>query len=138
MSQNKKPDNVVFDPEKERYDASIKTYGTNLGAPMITIPDTTAWKNRSINKVNHKIQTKYLELQKAYRDMLEEFEYNKLIYQSKFSFEPVIGETYHLYRRDNAETFLSIIAPYQCKFNYVGSFKLNAESIWKKIDDYED
>ena len=137
MTTSKKPDNVVFNQAEQKYDAGLKAYTTNLGAPSITIPDTTAWKNRSINKVNHKIQTKYLELQKAYKEMLEEFEYNKLIYHSKFSFEPVIGETYHLYKRDNGETFLSIIAPHLCKFNYIGSFKLNAESIWEKMNDYE-
>jgi hypothetical protein len=27
-----------------------------------------------------------------------EYEWNELVYNSKFSFEPVIGEIYHLYR----------------------------------------
>jgi hypothetical protein len=66
--------------------------------------------------------------------MLKEYEYNQLIYQSKFSFEPVVGEIYHLYRRKNSETFLSIIAPYQCNFDFVGSFKLNADSIWERVE----
>ncbi len=134
MSSEKKPDNVVFDAEHKRYDASLKPYATNVGAPSIKIQDTTAWKNRSITKVNHKVQTKYLEIKKAYEDMLLEFEYNQLIFNAKFAFEPVIGDSYHLYRRDNGENFLSIIAPHQCHFNHVGSFRLNAESTWEKIE----
>ena len=38
--------------------------------------------------------------------MMQQFQYNKLIFQAKFSFEPILGETYHLYKRENGETFL--------------------------------
>ena len=138
MSKKKKPDNVVFNETDQKYDASLKTYATNLGAPQITSLDTTAWKNRSINKVNHKIKTKFSELQNAYEAMIKEYEYNQLIYQSKFSFEPVVGETYHLDRRKNSETFLSIIAPHQCNFDFVGSFKLNVDSIRECVENKDD
>ena len=138
MSQDKKPDQVVFNTENSRYDASLKPYATNVGAPSIKIQDTTAWKNRSITKVNHKVQTKYLEIKQAYENMLEEFEYNRLIFNSKFAFEPVIGDNYHLYRRENGDTFLSIIAPQKCTWDFVGSFKLNAESTWEKINTAEE
>ena len=92
MTDEKKPDNVVFNTENQRYDAALKPYATSVGAPVITTTDTTAWKNRSINKVNHKINAKYLELKAEYEKMINEFEYNTLIFNSEFSFEPVIGE----------------------------------------------
>jgi hypothetical protein len=133
MTKNKKPDNVVFNTETQRYDAALKPYATNVGAPVITTTDTNAWKNRSINKINHKVEAKYLELKAEYEKMMQEFEYNNLIFESKFTFEPIIGEIYHLYKRENGETFLSIIAPEQCRFNALGSFYLNADHIWEKI-----
>lgn len=132
MPKDKKPDNIVFDVETQKYDAAIKPYATSLGAPVITTTDTVAWKNRSIRKVNQKVETKYLELKAEYEKMLEEFEYNNLIFNSKFNFEPIIGEVYHLYKRENGETFLSLIAPGECKFNAMGSFYLNADQIWEK------
>jgi hypothetical protein len=133
MTEEKKPDNVVFNAETKKYDASLKPYATSVGAPVITTTDTVGWKNRSINKINHKVETKYLELKTEYDKMMLEFEYNKLIFNAKFTFEPIIGEVYHLYKRDNDETFLSIIAPEQCNFNALGSFYLNADQIWEKI-----
>jgi hypothetical protein len=133
MRVDKKPDNVVFNPETLRYDAAIKPYGTSVGAPVITTTDTVAWKNRSIRKVNQKVQTKYLELKAEYEKMMAEFEYNNLIFSAKFNFEPIIGDVYHLYKRDNGETFLSIIAPNECNFNAMGSFYLNADQIWEKV-----
>ncbi|CAL2060031.1 DUF2452 domain-containing protein [Tenacibaculum sp. 190524A05c] len=133
MTKKKKPDAVVYNTETDRYDAALKPYATSVGAPVITPTDTTAWKNRSINKVNHKIKTKYLELKAEYERMMQEFEYNNLILNANFSFEPIIGETYHLYLNKKEEHFLSLIAPEHCNFNYVGSFLLNADQIWEKV-----
>ncbi len=134
MTKEKKPDSIVFNVEKQTYDASLKPYGTNIGAPKITATDTTAWKNRSINKVNHKINTKFLELKAAYEKMMAEFEYNKIIFNSEFNFEPVIGEIYHLYNRKSGKTFLSLISPNECNFDHIGSFYLNVDQTWKKVE----
>ena len=133
MTSTKKPDNVVFNTETQKYDASLKPYGTSVGAPIIIPTDTIAWKNRSINKINHKVSAKYLELKAEYENMMQEFEYNKLIFNAKFSFEPIIGEVYHLYQRENNESFLSLISPEQCNFKSIGSFYLNAGQVWEKI-----
>lgn len=133
MPESKKPDSVVFDPETQKYDAALKPYATSLGAPVITTPDTITWKNRSINKINYKVEAKYLELKAEYDKMMQEFEYNKLIFSAKFTFEPIIGQVYHLYKRENEQSFLSIISPEQCNFTPLGSFYLNADQIWEKI-----
>jgi len=132
MKEDKKPDNVVFNSETKKYDAALKPYATSIGAPVITTTDSIAWKNRSINKINHKVEAKFLELKAEYDKMMQQFEYNKLIFDAKFTFEPIIGEVYHLYKRKNGESFLSIIAPNQCNFNSLGSFYLNADQIWEK------
>lgn len=133
MDTTKKPDNVVFDVTTQKYDAALKPYATNVGAPVIKTTDTIAWKNRSINKLNHKVQTRFQEIKEQYEQLMQEFEYNNLIYAAKFTFEPIIGEVYHLYKRDNNETFLSIIAPEQCNFNPLGSFRLNTDQLWEEV-----
>lgn len=133
MKDIKKPDSVVFDTKNQKYDAFLKPYATTVGGPAIIPSDTMAWKNRSINKLNHKVQTRFEEIKAQYELLMQEFEYNKLIYSAEFSFEPVLGQVYHLYKRDNDETFLSIIAPDQCSFHAIGSFFLNTDQIWEKV-----
>lgn len=133
MEEDKKPDNVVFNAETQKYDGALKPYATSVGAPVITTSDTMAWKNRSISKINHKVEARYLELKAEYDKMMQEFEYNQLIFNAKFSFEPIFGEVYHLYKRENEETFLSLIAPEQCSFHSLGSFYLNADQVWEKV-----
>lgn len=133
MTDKKKPDQVVFNNINKKYDAALRPYGTNISAPVITTTDNIAWKNRSINKLNHKIKTQYQDIKAQYESLMKEIEYNNLIYNSKFTFEPVVGQVYHLYKRKNGETFLSIIAPNQCRFNALGSFRLNIDQIWEKV-----
>lgn len=62
MSKAKKPDQVVFDEEQQTYDAAVKPYATNVGAPAIQVEDVTAWKKRNIHKANKQLKTKYLEI----------------------------------------------------------------------------
>ncbi|WP_452221292.1 DUF2452 domain-containing protein [Lacinutrix salivirga] len=135
MSKAKKPDQIVFNEHSQRYDAALKPYATNVGAPAIKVTDNSTWKNRNINKANKQIQAKYLELKAAYEKMVEELEYNTLVYNARYSFEPIVGETYHLYRDKNEKAFLSIIPPSDCNFDCIGSFLLNSEYIWKKVEE---
>lgn len=104
-----------------------------MGAPAIQVEDVTAWKKRNIHKANKQLKTKYLEIKAQYDAMLEELEYNNLVYSARFNFEPIVGETYHLYRDKKEQPFLSIIAPTDCNFDYIGSFELNSEQMWKKV-----
>ncbi len=131
--KKKKPDYIVYNEENESYDAALKAYATDLGAPVITTSDTIAWKNANINKVNKHVKAKYDELKEQYDELIKEFEYNNLVYSAKFNFEPVVGEIYHLYKNKDERPFLSIIAPKECSFDHLGSFRLNADKIWHNI-----
>ncbi len=134
MTKSKKPDNVVYNEEEKKYDAALKPYGTNVGAPAIYTVDTIAWKNRNLDKVNKQFGARYHEIKSQYDSMMEQFEYNELVYGAKFNFEPIIGYNYHLYRDKHEELFLSVIAPHECNFDFVGSFRLSADLMWEKVD----
>ena len=129
----KKPDLVVFDKETQQYDAAIKPYGTSASSPVIKPLNTATWRNDGVDRVNKQFKSKFDELKKEYEAMMEQFEYNDLVYNAKFNFEPIIGEVYYLYNDKNEEPFLSIIQPDQCNFKYLGSFRLNSQKMWEKL-----
>ncbi len=132
--KKKRPDQVVYNDEKAKYDAALTPYATNIGAPAIVTDDVTTWKNSNISKVNHQFKTEYEELKAQYDKMMEQFEYNNLIYSAKFSFEPIVGAVYHLYRSKTGEPFLSLISPEECTWDFVGTFELKADKIWNRLD----
>lgn len=127
--ESKKPDNVVFS-EEEGYNASLLSYSTSVGAPVIKMDDVVSWKSRGINNVNKEFESKFNELKIQYEKLMQEFEWNELVYNSKFSFEPVIGEIYHLYANSDGTNSLSLIAPNEWNKEHIGTFKLNSERKW--------
>ena len=91
MKEKKKPDYVVFDETTQKYNANILPYATSLGAPSIQIEDISIWKKINVSKVNHQLKTKFEKLKEEYEAMMEQFEYNHLVYNSSYNFEPVVG-----------------------------------------------
>nr|WP_314866597.1 DUF2452 domain-containing protein [uncultured Flavobacterium sp.] len=124
-----KPDNIVYSDE-QGYIASLLPYATNVGAPVIKTDDVMAWKSRGIHSVNKEFENKFLELQLAYQKLMDDYKWNELVYNAKFSFEPVIGETYHMYLGEDGIEFLSLIAPNEWNKEFIASFKLNSDKKW--------
>ena len=128
----KKPDLVVWNEEKGYYQKEL-TYGSNVGAPAIKLEDVGGWKQMQANTVNKHFRSKYEELKEEFQKLIDEVNWNELVYSSDYSFIPVIGETYHLYMRKNDTTFLSLIDPNSWNQNYIGSFKLDSTQKWIKV-----
>ena len=128
----KRPDNVVFS-EESGYNAGVLPYGSNVSAPAIQMEDVDSWKFRGVNKVNQQLTTKFNELKKEYQRLVEEYQWNELVYKAKFSYEPVIGETYHLYIGNDGGVFLSLISPNEWNRECIGSFQLDSSQKWIKI-----
>lgn len=127
--ENKKPDNIVFS-EEQGYNASVLPYATSVGAPSIRIDDLVSWKSRGISNVNKEFENKFNELKMQYQNLMMEYEWNELVYGARFSFEPVIGEIYHLYQGDDGINFLSLISPQEWNKEHIGTFKLNSDKKW--------
>ena len=131
MSDEKKPDYVVYDEETGTYNAALLPYSSGVSAPKITTPDITSWKQTNINKVNHEIKSQFDQLKEQYDAMVKKYEDNQLVYGAKFSFEPIVGEIYHLYQ-GNSQTFLSLVEPTEWNKEHLGSFRLNSDYKWER------
>ena len=127
--ENKKPDNVVYTVEAG-YNANVLPYATGVGAPVIRVDDVVSWKSRGIDNVNKELGNKFNELKLQYEKLMQEYEWNELVYSAKFSFEPVIGEIYHLYIDAEGVNFLSLIGPNEWNKELIGTFKLNSDKKW--------
>lgn len=108
-------------------------YPHHVGSSLIEPENTSGFISRGIDKVNREMKNRVEKLKEEYDKILEELKWNETVYKSEINFEPLIGETYHLYKRDNGKTFLSLIPPSQWKKELIGSFKLNSELKWEKL-----
>ena len=135
--KNKILDNIVFS-EENGYNANVLAYPTNVGAPAIKLDNVVDWKNIGIRNVNKEFESKFNELKAEYEKLMEEYEWNEILYNAKYSFEPIIGETYHLYLAKDGSNFLSLIHPDFWNKEHIGSFKLNSNKKWIHIDSKQD
>jgi hypothetical protein len=114
MKKKKKPDLVVWSEEKGYYQRELQ-YGSNIGAPSIQVDDVKGWKQIQAGEANKQFKSRYDELKEEFQKLIDEVNWNELVYQSQYSFIPVLGEVYHLYMRDD------------------GSFRLDSRNKWMKI-----
>ena len=135
--KNKIPDNIVFS-EENGYNANVLAYPTNVGAPAIKLDNVVDWKNIGIRNVNKEFESKFNELKAEYEKLMEEYEWNEILYNAKYSFEPIIGETYHLYLVKDGYKCLALIHPEFCNKEHIGSFKKKKKKKWIHIDSKQD
>jgi hypothetical protein len=120
----RKPDNVADNP-------GLLPYGSNIGAPSISVDNIDGWKKSNVLKVNKELNIRFEELKTQYQKLIEEYEWNQLVYSAHYNFEPIIGEVYYLYR-NQTKIFLSIIKPEEWNLEYLGSFRLDSNNKWVK------
>lgn len=105
-------------------------YPASTLSPNITPPDLSDFKSRNITEVQRELSQKLNKIRQEYIQVVDAFNWNKIIYESNFGFEPVIGHTYHLYRESNGFR-LSMIEPAKWMGKqFVGSFRLSAGGQW--------
>jgi len=129
MMEEKKPDNIVWDKEKG-YNAFMLPYGTSVSAPVIKKDDVSVFLSNSGNKLNHYLEQRFEEIRKQMEDLVDLYNLNEEIYKSELRFEPVMGYTYHLYKRNDGSKFLSMVKPTEWNMPYICSVTLNTDGQW--------
>ena len=132
--KKKHPDNIVFNYDSESYDASKRTFPTTVGSQNF---DPIKLDKSTSVQANNFFESKFKELKDSYQKLVDEYNWNKIIYESEYSFQPIIGQVYHLYQRDDEKKslFLSLIGPKEWNLLFIGSFKLLSNNKWEKIDE---
>jgi hypothetical protein len=126
----KKPDQIVYDETNEKYDAYLKQYPTSVGSQHFEI--VVVDKTDTI-KAQKYFNSRLDEIKQEYKRLLEEYDNTKLVYESQYSFQPIVGETYYVYSDDNGKNFLSIIKPNEWKKECLGGFKLLNNGVWENV-----
>lgn len=129
------PDNIVWDEENEKFHASILPYASNLSGPKIVVEDIDLFRQEGTNKLQKIFKQEFEEIVEKYNNLVDEVNLNEEIYNSKYSFEPIVGNIYHLYYGKNGEKFLSLISPNEWELEYIKSVKLNSDLKWVSIKD---
>ena len=110
--------------------AAFLPYPTSTLAPKIIPNDLTNFKSRGLSQVERDLQQKLVELRESYVTAIEQFNWNKLVYEADIRFEPIIGQIYHLYRLSKGYS-LSMIEPDAWHQPHIASLRLNVDRQWE-------
>lgn len=115
-------------------DRMIKTYPTEVGSQPFKPDDIGLFKLEKTSKIKRYYSSKFKELVKQYEELMKEISVNERLYKAKHNFEPVAGEAYHLYKKEDGEEFLSMIGPDQWnKFEFMGSYRFMSDGRWQNL-----
>jgi len=111
-------------------------YGDSVSAPAITQVDTAAYREVKSREASSKLRSRYDELQDEFRKLVETSEDTQRMYDASISFVPVVGKTYHLYRRENGTEWVSMVSPSDFGnyfHEFIGSYRLATDSVWIRV-----
>jgi hypothetical protein len=130
--QKKKPDLVVWN-EQDGYDARLKPYPTNIGSQGFDLPNVPQFREQSSKKMMDVFNREKEEIKERIKKLYDEYNTSIMVWESKISFEPIIGKSYYLYNF-NGQNTLSLIGPTEWNRgeDFVGEFLLNSENKWIK------
>lgn len=112
-------------------------YPASTLSPRIVPTDLSSFKSRGISEVERDLQQKLVELREQYLSAIDHFNWNKLVYEAQIQFEPVVGETYHLYE-SSGRRMLSMIEPEEWAMTHLASFRLNVDRQWLLVKTGDD
>ncbi len=90
--------------------------------------------NMQLDQIRQQVEL----LAKQAQEIRKRKELSMMIYETKLTFKPQIGHTYHLYEKNNGDNMLSMVAPNEWgKFGpfkqFISSVKLLADHTWIEV-----
>ena len=128
----KKPDLIVWS-EKDGYDAKLRAYPTSNGSQSFDLPNVPLFRSEASKKMMDVFNREHQEIKERIEKMYEEYNTSIMVWESKISFEPIVGKSYFLYTFAG-ELTLSLIGPDEWNRgkDFVGEFLLNSDNKWIK------
>ncbi len=132
-SNNETPPDLVVWNKDTGYDANIKNYPTSLSAPKFELPNVGLVKTEASKKMIDVFNKEKDDIVAMIHQLQNEYTNSIMVWESKMSFEPIVGHTYYLYDFNGINT-LSLLSPndWDKSDKLIGSFTLNFDRKWIK------
>ena len=140
-----KSGNAYTNTEIYHKQMSVLPYASSLGSVAIRPTNEGVIKYKALAAMEEQTQMHLDQIREQIellarqaQEIRKRKELSLMIYESKLSFQPQIGHTYHLYEKKDGNHILSLVAPHEWggagPFKaYVSSVKLLADHTWVEI-----
>lgn len=135
-----------IDAEKVANDPGLLPYAHTIGGAVIRPEDVGKAKGKALAAMQQQtdrqlgqIREQIELLARQVEDIERRKQVSVLIYAAEMGFEPLVGHTYHLYRKANDKLVLSMVAPTdwgsRCPYVlHLAEVTLLADHTWEIVD----
>jgi len=131
-----------IDPDKITETPHNLPYAHNVGGSIIKPIDRGRVKGQAVSAMYEQADMQLDQIREQVQLLADQakmiqkrVEVSELIYQSEMNFKPLMGHTYHLYRKSNDEHILSMVAPKEwgsnMPYEFVATVKLLSDHTWE-------
>lgn len=134
-----------IDKDKVAENPGTLPYAHTIGSIVINPEDNGKIKSRALTAMREQTAIQMNQIQQQVELLMQQagqlkkrVEISEQIYQADLSFEPLIGHTYHLYRKDGKYKLL-LIGPSDWgklpdSLEYTGTVKMLGDHTWELLD----
>ena len=134
-----------IDPDKVTDNTHSLPYAHTVGGVEIKPIDKGKVKGRAVSSMYEQTEMQLEQIRKQIellarqaRQIQDRVSVSEQIYLAEMNFEPLVGFTYHLYRRANGKNVLSMVAPGEWGANppyrFVATARMLADHTWDVVE----
>jgi len=135
-----------IDKDKVAENPGLLPYAHTISGPVIRPEDEGKLKTRALSAMQQQTDLQFDQIRKQMellaqqaKELQDRMEISNRIYEAECPFEPLVGHSYYLYRKDNGKHVLSMIAPAEWgrsqKYpDYIAKVGLLADHTWNVLD----
>jgi hypothetical protein len=134
-----------IDPDKIAEHPHLLPYAHTVGGAVIKPMDKGRVKGRAVAAMYEQTDLQLSQIKEQIdllvrqaKNLQDRVKISEEIYLTDMNFEPLIGRTYYLYRRENDKPVLSMVAPQEwgkkAPYTYVATVKMLADHTWEILD----
>ena len=132
-----------IDPDKITESPGILEYAHHVGSAIIKPEDKGKIKGRSLAAMYEQTDQQLLQIKeqitllaKQVRTIERRKSISEKIYDAKISFQPIIGSTYHLYKKEDGQFQVSMLSDAEWgrskpDWEYLSAIKLLGDHTWE-------
>ncbi len=131
-----------IDKDKVAENPGLLPYPHTIGSFVVRPEDVGKLKSRALSSMYEQTNSHLLQIQKQVEllarqasEIQNRIQISEIVYQAKISFEPFVGQTYHLYKKNNVH-FLMMVGPNEwgrsknIDLEFISSVKLLSDHTW--------
>ena len=135
-----------IDPDKITENPHSLEYPHHSGSALVKPEDRGKLKGRALSAMEHQTDMQLNQIYEQMQLLAEQAKklqdrksISEFIYQAEMRFEPLINHIYHLYRKEEGNFLLSLIAPNQWgrskhTYEWIATVRLLADHTWDVLD----